>query len=1189
VKRKHHWLLCLLFITHFLYAAGDGLTGNYYNKSIFTYADYPIIGQADLTRIDTTVDFDWGIGPILFLSFGDGSPDPAIINYDFFQAKWTGYIYIPTNGTWTFYTESDNGVKLTINNQLIINNWTSHWQTTDSHSLYLASGYYPIVLEYYEGLLNASIRLFWSGPGVTDVQVIPQTYLYTQIPTSNTGDLNTCGTFLGAITSRGTCNTGQGGAVTIDWNAQIINNPDTTLSTCNVIQNQYDSTLSCSTSDCSAATISGSTLSINYNNPPTSVSVESSPAPNTSIDLNINTNTTSSTFNIDKIDYSWSGHSLTLQSSGNTTLNINDVDQLTTNDQLSIKSYLNVNIGTLQSSNNPGNKVFIAGSSIININDFSFGPGTTLDLNASSAINIGSFSVGRGDSNIVLRSPKISMNTLTASNSGSNYSNITLYGDEIDIGILDMQQNAIVKIYPYTAGKTILFRANTIQSSSSSSLFLSTGNYYTKVLDIPGTSNSSSVAAMDANQLINFFINGNFSPGNNPGINSAGNNQNFGTLPATSFRLFINGNLNTGGGGTTFNAVIYVEKDANLGSPTYIKGALSAKNIYMGVNSKIYYDTSVSSQSYAKCNNTSTGGLFDAWETSILGAPPSSSSRKIYTKITNQPFTLKAASIENSQYKNYTSGLVGWRLVESTQCPSGTISSITTWKDLNLSVNNPTTISTTIPSAYKDVRVQFAKKVNNTYTDLNCSTDNFAIRPDHFDLSYTGGSTNLLKAGEDYNVTVVAKDYLGNASQNYSQTKANLNLKTPPTKLLPTGVEDTNNLLQGIFSFSTTSFSFTNGTTNAMGISFSDVGNMVLDINDTNWAIVDAGDTPEDNRTIKGNMNLTFIPYQFNASNIRIVDFLDGNFTYLSNDLNMSAQLDFNITAQNKLGATTRNFSATLYENNVSIAPSIRDTLYGKASDTNITAAILGFTAGTKHIAWNDSNLSRRIRFNFSRNLMQPINPFDINATESNISVTSTYTDAVNSAVISNPTLNQNGLTNGTTGNALFYYGRVYSTDYRGPTDINTTIRYEVYCQNCNRVDFNITGTQSPTSLNWYQNPLHVIADGNVTQFTSVTTGLKATTIANSTTSNINNGFDTSHTLTNINAPYVDRIKMTPSAWLLFNPFNPNATTNDFNVEFVHTGSWAGAGNVDRNDTSHTTGAFTNDTNITRSNRKMNW
>ncbi|WP_084218509.1 PA14 domain-containing protein [Sulfurospirillum arsenophilum] len=1167
MRRKHHWLVCLLFITHFLYASGDGLTGNYYNRSFLTSPDYPITRQADLTRIDTTIDFNW--------SFWFGSPDSSI-QYDYFQAKWVGYVYIPTTGTWTFYTESDDGVKLTVNNQLIINNWTSHWQTTNSYSLYLTSGYYPIVMDYFEVLGSAVARLLWSGPGITDVQVIPQTYLYTQIPTSDTGDLNTCGTFLGAITSRGACNTSQAGSVTIQSGAQIINNPDTTLATCIVTDNS-GKTFSCITADCSAATISGSTLSINYNNPPTSVSVNSSPAPNYSIDLQITTNTTSAANNIDKIDYSWSEHSLTLQSSGNATLNINDVDAMTTNDQLIINSYPIVNIGTLQSSNNPGNKVYISNSASVNIKNLTIGSiGGVIDINATSSIQAETFNPAFS-TKTVLRAPKISMNSLTVTDVGGTSSSTTLYADEIDIGLLDMKGKAIVTIYPYTAGKTILLRANTIKSSSSSSLFLSTGNYYTQVLDIPGTSDSISVAALDANQLINFFIDGNFSPGNNPGINSAGNKGNFGTLPATSFRLFINGNLNIGGGGTTINAVIYVEKDANLGSPTYIKGALSAKNIDIGVDSKIYYDTAISSQSYAKCTNTTTGGLFDGWETSILGSPPSSSSRKIYTKITNQPFTLKTASIDNSQYKNYTSGLVGWRLVESTQCPSGTTSSITAWKDLNLSVNNPTTITTTIPSAYKDVRVQFAKKVNNNYTDLNCSTDNFAIRPDHFDLSYTGGSVNLLKAGEDYNVTVVAKDYLGNASQNYSQTKDNINLKTPPTKLLPTGVEDTNNLLQGIFSFSNTSFSFTNGMTNAMGILFSDVGKMTLDINDTNWAIVDAGDTPENNRTIKGNMNLTFIPFQFSASNIRIVDFLDGNFTYLSNDLNMSAQLDFNITAQNKLGATTRNFSSTLYENNISITPSIRDTLYGKANDTNITSAILGFTAGTKHIAWNDSNLSRIIRFNFTRNLTQPINPFDVNATESNISVTSTYTDASNSAVISNPTVNQSGITNGTMGNALFYYGRVYSTDYREASPINTTIRYEVYCKDCNVTGLNAIGRQSPTSLSWYQNPLHVITDGNVSQFTTI----GYTTIANPNLSTINaQGFDISHTLTNANAPYIDRIKMTPSSWLLFNPFNTGATTNDFNVEFISTGNWAGQGQL---------GEIVDGNASVRSNRRLEW
>jgi len=112
---------------------------------------------------------------------------------------------------------------------------------------------------------------------------------------------------------------------------------------------------------------------------------------------------------------------------------------------------------------------------------------------------------------------------------------------------------------------------------------------------------------------------------------------------------------------------------------------------------------------------------------------------------------------------------------------------------------------------------------------------------------------------------------------------------------------------------------------------------------------------------------------------------------------------------------------------------------------------------------------------------------------------------------------------------------------------------------------------------------LHVNADGNVTTngFTSVGTTLIDG--ANTATSgNIVAGIE-SNTLRLPNttaAPYTDRIQMAPSSWLIFNPFNANALTNDFNVEFINSGSWAGQGSLGR----------TVDVNTsTRTNRRMEW
>ena len=85
--------------------SGDGLTGKYYNNSDLT--------DLALTRIDSQVDFDWGTG----------SPD-ASVNADTFSIEWTGVIEAKYTENYTFKTITDNGVKLWINDVLVIDDWT---------------------------------------------------------------------------------------------------------------------------------------------------------------------------------------------------------------------------------------------------------------------------------------------------------------------------------------------------------------------------------------------------------------------------------------------------------------------------------------------------------------------------------------------------------------------------------------------------------------------------------------------------------------------------------------------------------------------------------------------------------------------------------------------------------------------------------------------------------------------------------------------------------------------------------------------------------------------------------------------------------------------------------------------------------------------------------------------------------
>lgn len=140
---------------------GTGLTGRYYDNKDFT--------ALRVTRTDATVNFSWG----------SGAPASGM-GPDTFSVRWTGSLQAPATGTYTFFTVSDDGIRLWVNGQRLINNWTLHAPTENSGSIALTSGQKVAVrLEYFEQSGGATAQLLWSGPGISK-QVVPQSRLYPQ-------------------------------------------------------------------------------------------------------------------------------------------------------------------------------------------------------------------------------------------------------------------------------------------------------------------------------------------------------------------------------------------------------------------------------------------------------------------------------------------------------------------------------------------------------------------------------------------------------------------------------------------------------------------------------------------------------------------------------------------------------------------------------------------------------------------------------------------------------------------------------------------------------------------------------------------------------------------------------------------------------------------------------------------------
>jgi|GEM_PF-3402896 len=84
-------------------------------------------------------------------------------NYGFF---FTGYITIPTDGIYTFYTQSDDGSMLYIGSDLVVNNDGLHGFDEKSHKIGLKAGKHSISVMYFERNGGDDLAVYYSGPSI---------------------------------------------------------------------------------------------------------------------------------------------------------------------------------------------------------------------------------------------------------------------------------------------------------------------------------------------------------------------------------------------------------------------------------------------------------------------------------------------------------------------------------------------------------------------------------------------------------------------------------------------------------------------------------------------------------------------------------------------------------------------------------------------------------------------------------------------------------------------------------------------------------------------------------------------------------------------------------------------------------------------------------------------------------------
>ncbi|HTE13398.1 MAG TPA: PA14 domain-containing protein, partial [Chitinophagaceae bacterium] len=150
---------------------GTGLQGVYYNGTTLS-------GAPLLTRIDTSINFvfDYNQQPVVL------SPAPGIVPEDLYSVSWTGFVQPLYTETYTFYTNSDDGIRLWVNNVLLIDSWIDQDGSIQrSGTIALVAGQkYDIRIEFYEKAGSSVTKLYWSSAS-TPKAIVPKSQLFPPV------------------------------------------------------------------------------------------------------------------------------------------------------------------------------------------------------------------------------------------------------------------------------------------------------------------------------------------------------------------------------------------------------------------------------------------------------------------------------------------------------------------------------------------------------------------------------------------------------------------------------------------------------------------------------------------------------------------------------------------------------------------------------------------------------------------------------------------------------------------------------------------------------------------------------------------------------------------------------------------------------------------------------------------------
>jgi hypothetical protein len=116
------------------------------------YYDSTNLTQYEFERNDDVIDFDWG----------NGSPNESRLGNNTFSIRWDRKVHLPSPGTYRFTMGGDDGVRLRVNGDWVMQDWSNHAYREQSVDIQIIDRCgVDIRMEYYENTGQARVKLDW--------------------------------------------------------------------------------------------------------------------------------------------------------------------------------------------------------------------------------------------------------------------------------------------------------------------------------------------------------------------------------------------------------------------------------------------------------------------------------------------------------------------------------------------------------------------------------------------------------------------------------------------------------------------------------------------------------------------------------------------------------------------------------------------------------------------------------------------------------------------------------------------------------------------------------------------------------------------------------------------------------------------------------------------------------------------